>query len=174
MVAAGEEFDFQEGVVMRCGDEAAAEAGFFGSGGTGGGPPGGVGAAVFAQVVAQFALGGMGGRLDDGPVDFGGLGVSEGGGEAAEGFGCFGEDEGAAGWAIEAVGEADEDIAGFGIPDSDVVFHDVEYALVAGAVGLDEEARRFVHGQKVVVFVQYFKGGHKMFNLAGQVISAAA
>lgn len=134
-------------------------------GGEGGASAGGDGHALAVEVVAADgaipeAVGRSGAADDEGEVGFVERAVFELGGEGVVGGVVFGDDEDAAGFAVEAVDDAGtQDAADAGEAGTTVVEEGGDEGA-GGAAGarVNDETRGFVEGEKIVVFVKYFEG----------------
>ena len=72
---------------------------------------------------------------------------------AREGFAGFGKKNHPAHWTVEAMDNATENIAGFGVALLDIGLEKVGHAGVAGDIGLDNLPGLFVDSYQVVVLV---------------------
>ena len=84
------------------------------------------------------------GILHQGPVDLPGIPFPEGGGEAGQGLGGLGQDDGSADRTVEAVGLA----------EGDESLEFLDQGLVAGLVALDYLAGALVQDKYVIVLIE--------------------
>ena len=108
------------------------------------------------EVVGERALLLGGAIAHDGPVGLVDIALAEQLIHAGQPFAGLGHDDQAAGRSVDAVGHAQEHVAGFVIFLLDPRFHRIDERRVAGAVALHQLAGGFVHDDDVVVFIYYF------------------
>jgi hypothetical protein len=73
--------------------------------------------------------------------------------QAGKGFAGFGKKDYPAHWTVEAMDDATENIAGFGVALLDIGLEEVGHAGVASDIGLDNLPGLFVDSYQVVVLV---------------------
>ena len=154
VMAAGEQLHLHQKIFPGRTQQAVAQQGLLGSGLLLRMAVGLVLLLVAGEPGMNLPLRRCGGILHQGPVDLPGISLPEGGGEACQGLGGLGQDDGSADRTVEPVGHTHEHLSGLAVAEGDESLEFLRQGLVAGLVALDYFSRTLVEDQNMVVLVE--------------------
>ena len=154
VMAAGEQFHLHQKIFPGRTQQAVAQQGLLGSGLRLRMAVGLVLLLVTGEPGADLPFRRYRGILHQGPIDLPCISLPEGGGEAGQGLGGLGQDDGSADRTVEAVGHTHEHLAGLPVAEGDESLEFLDQGLVAGLVALDYLAGALVQDKYVIVLIE--------------------